>query len=312
MNTTSSPSPSTALVLGGGGSSGNAWLLGVVAGLFDAGLDVTGADLTIGTSAGATAAAQFSGSSPSELFAATVDAPAPSAVRGATEPTDGAGGTGTARPPSAISHLERLRGIIAASADIVDMRRRIGASAIAAGAGSSGSSDVATARWRETVAARFPGHEWPAHRTVRLTAVDAESGEPVIFDRESGVELVDAVAASCAGGGFAYRIGDRRYLDGGYRSNPDNADLAAGYARVLVLSPLGRDSLFPAEWGQRLDRQVDALRAAGSRVETVVPRVGSEHLFGANAMNPALRPLAAGIGYEQGSRLAPALSDLWD
>ena len=42
----------TALVLGGGGSTGHAWLIGVIAGLFDSGLDVTAADLTIGTSAG--------------------------------------------------------------------------------------------------------------------------------------------------------------------------------------------------------------------------------------------------------------------
>ena len=49
-----------ALVLGGGGSAGNnAWLIGVIAGLFDAGLDVTEADLIIGTSAGSTAAAQI-------------------------------------------------------------------------------------------------------------------------------------------------------------------------------------------------------------------------------------------------------------
>ena len=40
-----------ALVLGGGGSAGNAWLIGVTAGLFEAGLDVTEADLIIGTSA---------------------------------------------------------------------------------------------------------------------------------------------------------------------------------------------------------------------------------------------------------------------
>jgi NTE family protein len=48
-----------ALVLGGGGSTGNAWLIGVIAGLLEAGLDVTTADLTIGTSAGSTAAAQM-------------------------------------------------------------------------------------------------------------------------------------------------------------------------------------------------------------------------------------------------------------
>src|SRR5712672_521130 len=63
-----------ALVLGGGGSTGNAWLIGVIAGLFDAGLDVTAADLTIGTSAGSTAAAQMAGATPTELLAAILAA----------------------------------------------------------------------------------------------------------------------------------------------------------------------------------------------------------------------------------------------
>ena len=59
MNTTPSSTPhftpaagERALVLHGGGSAGNAWEIGVIAGLFDAGLDVTEADLIIGTSAG--------------------------------------------------------------------------------------------------------------------------------------------------------------------------------------------------------------------------------------------------------------------
>src|SRR5215210_1554131 len=58
-----------ALVLGGGGSAGNAWLIGVIAGLFESGLDVTEADLIIGTSAGSTAAAQITGASPTQLLA---------------------------------------------------------------------------------------------------------------------------------------------------------------------------------------------------------------------------------------------------
>ena len=58
-----------ALVLGGGGSAGNAWLIGVIAGLFEAGLDVTEADLIIGTSAGSTAAAQITSATPAELLA---------------------------------------------------------------------------------------------------------------------------------------------------------------------------------------------------------------------------------------------------
>jgi predicted acylesterase/phospholipase RssA len=48
-----------ALVLGGGGAAGNAWEIGIIAGLAEAGLDLTdAADLVIGTSSGATAAAQ--------------------------------------------------------------------------------------------------------------------------------------------------------------------------------------------------------------------------------------------------------------
>ena len=63
-----------ALVLGGGGASGNAWLIGVIAGLFDAGLDVSEADLIIGTSAGSTAAAQITSATPTQLLAVILSA----------------------------------------------------------------------------------------------------------------------------------------------------------------------------------------------------------------------------------------------
>ena len=64
----------TALVLGGGGSAGNAWLIGVIAGLFEAGSDVTEADLIIGTSAGSTAAVQVTSANPTQLLADIVSA----------------------------------------------------------------------------------------------------------------------------------------------------------------------------------------------------------------------------------------------
>lgn len=117
----------------------------------------------------------------------------------------------------------------------------------------------ASARWRDTVATRLPQAQWP-ERAILLTAVNARTGEPVVFDRESGVDLVDAVAASCASG-FAYSIGDEQYIDGGYRTNAENADLAVGYGSVLVLSPFGGRTRTPAEWGMHLACQVDALRA---------------------------------------------------
>jgi NTE family protein len=164
-------------------------------------------------------------------------------------------------------------------------------------------------RWRATVAARLPSPRWP-QRTVLITAVDAQTGEPVVFDHHSGVDLVDAVAASCASG-FAYRIGDSRYIDGGYRSNAENADLAAGYSRVLVLSPYGGKSLAPLHWGVQLATQVDELRVHGSWVETIFPDISSEHMFGANAMDFTLRPPAAQAGFDQGKALAGQLTGFW-
>jgi NTE family protein len=132
-----------------------------------------------------------------------------------------------------------------------------------------------------------------------------------VFDRHSGVDLADAVAASCAGGGLPYRIGGTPYLDGGYRANAENADLAVGHARVLVLSPLSGGTLHPLDWGTRLAVQVDHLRASGSRVETILPDSDSEHLFGANAMDLSLRPPAARAGYDQGKALAGQLAEFW-
>jgi NTE family protein len=203
-------------------------------------------------------------------------------------------------------HLERRRAIIAAASDAADMRRRLGAAALALEATSDGSWQ---AQWRATVAARLTAERWP-QRVVLITAVDAETGEPVVFDRHSGVELADAVAASCSSA-LPYRIGARRYIDGGFRSNAENADLATGSGRVLVLSPFSGRSLQPLEWGNHLETQVDELRARGSSVETIFPDSDAEHMFGVNAMDPSLRPPAARAGYDQGRGLAAQLAGFW-
>src|SRR3954452_9897962 len=305
MNTTPSSTPlaraagERALVLGGGGSTGNAWLIGVIAGLFDAGLDVTEADLIVGTSAGSTAAAQITSATPTELLAAILAA-APQQRTGPVTPDSGRVPIG----PVA-GHMERTSRIIAAAEDAADMRRRMGAAALEMDPASDGSGQT---RWRATVAARLPSQRWP-EQAVLITVVDAHTGEPVVFDRHSGVDLVDAGAASTAGGP-PYSIGDLRYIDGGYRSI-ENADLAAGYGRVLVLAPFGGESRHPREWGTHLAAQVDELRAGGSKVETIFPDSKSEHMFGANAMDLSLRPSAARAGYDQGRALAEQLTEFW-
>lgn len=288
-------------MLGGGGSTGNAWLIGVVAGLHVAGLDVVDAGTTIGTSAGSTAAAQLAGADPTALYEAALTPISPA-------PRSRPAGAGHGRAPHAAvhDHLERMQRLIDVSADAAELRRRIGAAALQLPASNDESRQ---AQWRATVAARLPDPHWP-ERTVLLTAIDAETGEPVVFDRRSGVELVDAVAASCSSG-FAYTIGGRRYLDGGFRSNAENADLAAGCERVLVLSPFSGRSLTPVDWGTHLATQLDELREGGSRVETIFPEPQAEHLFGADAMDLSLRPAAARAGYAQGVAAAKRLAGFW-
>src|ERR1017187_10101757 len=126
-----------ALVLGGGGESGNAWAIGVITGLFDAGLDVTQADLIIGTSAGSTVAAQITNTTrPTELLAAILAA--------VPQPRTGPAGSVRGRVPigPAANHMERTGAIIAAAKDAADMRRRMGAAALEMDA------EIGRASWR--------------------------------------------------------------------------------------------------------------------------------------------------------------------
>ena len=294
-----------ALVLAGGGAAGNAWELGLVAGLAEAGVNLLDADLIVGTSAGSTVAAQItSGTSPIDVYAAVVaEVPRP-------RPSDGRtaeGRAGDVRPdrptgPGAAgrSYVEWSDGIIAVSTDPADLRRRMGAAALE-------KDDGSQARWRDVVAARLPSHDWPEQRVI-ITAVDARTGEPVVFDRDSGIDLVDAVAASTGNG---YPIGDQRYINGGYRRS-ENADLARGFARVLVLSPFGGRTRMPLEWRMDLASQVEDLRAGGSRVETVFPDARSGDVFDANALDPSTRLQAARGGREQGLELAEHLATFWN
>ncbi len=292
-----------ALVLGGGGAAGNAWEIGLIAGLSDAGVDVTRADLIVGTSAGATAAAQLtSGTSPADLYAAIL----------AEAPQPPVGTTGQAPQPaaraSATNFLEWSGALIGSADDAADMRRRVGAATLELHA----PHESGRSRWREIVAARLPSDRWPQQR-VLITAVDAQTGEPVVFDRHSGVDLVDAVAASTTlgyGPFPPYLIGEHRYLDGGFRRN-ENADLAAGHSVVLVLSPFSGRSRMPREWGMDLATQVDELRAGGSTVETVFPDGGAGDVFNAKAVDPSTRSQAARAGYDQGRALAQRLAEIW-
>ncbi|UQN30281.1 patatin-like phospholipase family protein [Brachybacterium kimchii] len=283
------------IVLGGGGATGNAWLIGVLAGLRDGGLDAADADLLVGTSAGATAAAQAASGDLAALYAAALEtppaAPAPG-PRAASLRADGAPDAPRAAPP--VDHLTRTQRIIDAAEDAPHMRRLLGAAALDF---PDARSNAWTERWRSIVGGRLPTSRWP-EIPLRITALDAETGEGTVFDREAGVPLVDAVAASCSSG-LPYRIGDRWFLDGGYRRN-ENADLARGMERVLVLSPFGGRTRHPLAWNMQLSAQVEELRAAGAEVQVIVPDPRTQPLIGAGAMDLSKRSETARAGHRTG------------
>jgi NTE family protein len=270
-----------ALVLGGGGLAGIAWTTGLLAGLAGHGQDLTGADLIVGTSAGAAVAAQVTSGMPlDELFARQADP----ARQGPEIPAE--------------IDFEKFAadfgGAVTGATSPADVRRAVGQLALAA-------ETVSEADRRAVIAARLPVHEWPEQRLV-IVAVDAETGEPRRFDRASGVSLVDAVAASCAVPGVwpAVTIDGRRYVDGGVRSG-ENADYAAGSTRVTVVSPLGVESPLPME--KPLLTVLADLRAAGAEVALVTPDEAAVAAFGQNPLDPATRTPAAEAGRAQGAAL---------
>lgn len=265
------------LVLGGGGLAGIAWMTGLLHGLAEAGHDITGADLVIGTSAGSTVGAQLASGLPlADLYARQADPALRS--REIAADIDFAAFAEHADAVAAASPGERLR---------------------AAGEFALTATTVPEASRREVIAGRLPSSSWPSEWELRITAVDCSTGSLTVFDRASGVALADAVAASCAVPGVwpPATIGGRRYMDGGVRS-PDNADLASGCARVVIVSPLGANSEVPSLMS--LADAVAGLRDSGTEVTVISPDAASLEAFGANPLDPATRGPAAEAGYAQG------------
>jgi NTE family protein len=245
----------------------------LLAGLAEAGRDVTGADLIVGTSAGSTVGAQLgSGLNLEELYLRQVEPE----LQAAEIMVD--------------TNLESWVGEIAAvmrsANSIREMRRAVGRFALEA-------ATVPELQRRAAVASRLPSQRWPA-RALRIVAVDSDSGEPRVFDSTSGVSLVDAVTASCAVPGIwpPVTIDGRRYVDGGVRSSA-NADYAAGASRVLVIVPLGIVELFPSE--KSLQQAAEELRVA--------PDEPSREAIGANPLDPATHKPAAEAGRAQARAL---------
>jgi NTE family protein len=278
------------VVLGGGGVAGIAWETGVIAGVARAGVALAAADGFIGTSAGSVVGAQLAGGVSSEALLVAQLAPP-------------AGSQEAFRPYSQAAADTRNRRLMEkVGGDLDAARRRIGAFALRS------ETPPAAAR-RAIIAARLPETAWP-QRWLGVLAVDADSGEHVVFDRHCGVDLVDAVMASCAvpGSWPVAEIGGRRFMDGGIRSMT-NADLALGARHVVVLAPLGYSEGNPVSG--HLRAEAARLRASGCRVDVIVPDAASLLALGDNVLDPARRIPSAQAGLAQGLAAAAALAPHW-
>jgi NTE family protein len=269
------------LVLGGGGVGGIGWITGLLAGLAEAGHEVTGVEVLVGTSAGSTVAAQLgSGVGLEELYRRQVESGAQTAEIMVDFDREG--------------RLAEIGAVTRGATTVAEMQRAVGRFALRA-------ATVPERERRAVIASRLPSHQWPA-RTLKIVAVDAETGEPRVFDITSGVSLVDAVTASCAVPGVwpPATIDGRRYVDGSVRSS-SNADYAAGASRVLVIVPLGTVEPFPRE--KPLAQAVEELRAGGADVAIIEPDAASRVAIGANPLDPSTRKPTAEAGRAQGRRV---------
>jgi NTE family protein len=273
-----------ALVLGSGGLTGIAWELGLLAGLAERGIDLTGADLVVGTSAGSVVGAQItSGTSLTELYQAQL------------------------APPNGDISASMGRRLQLRYISAVLLSRSAARARLRLGRISLGSPALAEEVRREVIAARLPSHDWPAQRLL-ITAVDADTGEPAVFSAGGGAGLIEAVAASCAVPGVwpPVLIGGHRWMDGGMRSSA-NADLAEGYERVVVLAPIAQGfRAIPSA-----ARQCRALVAAGSAVTLVTPDQQALAAIGRNMLSPRQAAPAAQAGRAQAAAAAEAVAKVW-
>jgi NTE family protein len=273
----------TALVLGAGGITGIAWHLGLVIGLREAGVDLTGADLIVGTSAGSVTGA---------LLAAGIDpvrAQRLEARLGADDPP--------VRPDWARG-AEAFALLNDEGRAPEEIRAGVGRLALAADV-------IAEDRYVDALSRRLPHAGWPK-RPLLVTAVDAATGRPAAWDRASGVPLNRAVAASCAVPCLfpPVTINGSRYMDGGVRSGT-NADFASTASRVVVLAPLA-----PVRMRGAPTAEIDALRER-SRVVLVAPDEAALAALGPNVFDTSRWEPAIAAAVEQGRRVAPDVARVW-
>ncbi|ULG71279.1 patatin-like phospholipase family protein [Macrococcus brunensis] len=269
-----------AVVLGGGGIAGIAWESGVIAGLADNGIKLNMADKVIGTSAGSiVGAALTNGQNMKDYLAAMLSQ--------------------SAEQDQLLAGIDffELFGRAAAGDSAEEIGRNFGR--ITQSRVPAIADEERTNRMKQLVG------QFSWSDALTTTALNVETGQTHQFDKDSGVELWQAVAASSAVPGIwgAVHLNGEEWIDGGLTSG-NNVPFAEGYDQVVVIAMI--------EQGQgtlpNVYDEVEKLRE-NSHVTLITPDDTSRPLV-ADSFNVSLAEQIGAAGYAQGVRFAQEHEDL--
>lgn len=272
-------------------------------GLSDGGVDLTLADLVIGTSAGSVVGAHLALGTDLAAYA--------------KEQTEAAERGELAVPSIADLPPGQIEGFINAVTEAFTAtaaepgRAVIGRFAVEA-------ETIITTERQMSLFAELAGRTWPAG--FRCAAVETETGKFVVWDADSGVDLQVAVAASSAVPGFFPPVSvlGKTYMDGGMRSSI-NADLAKGHDTALVMVvvdhelPPGLSDPRVELMASRQNAELDELAADGTAVDVIAPddKLRELTMWGMDLMDTGRAAAAFDAGRRRGEAEAPRLLERW-
>lgn len=273
-----------AVILGGGGVTGIAWEIGVITALLQEGINLSDADVIIGTSAGSfVGTALASGYDMKKLYDSQF-------IRNESE-------------VNVSVSSEVMKSWAEAFIYGKDDKKKIGK--LFGDISKKYPSKISKEDRQAVVESRLTTTIWPSK--LKVTAVDAETGYLHVFDKDSGASLINAVNASGAVPGLwpMVTFNDRNWIDGGMVSST-NAFLADSYDKVVILSPM------PQKYGLVSSVKEDAeemqKRAA---VSLIIPNNDSILAIGKNPYDPSRTPFSAQAGFKQGIKEVADIYKTW-
>jgi NTE family protein len=287
-----------AIAFGGGGEWFVCWLLGYGVTAKAAGVDLSDADLTIGTSAGSIMGSYLSAGLLDQAYA-TLSQLAANPEAMATMVVTDTGAESQARAKQASAS--------ATSTDIASIQQ-IGRAAMAA-------QNTPAEQYIAALRHLLGPMTWPSPKH-HVTAVDCYTGDLVVTSADSGIDIATACAASSAlpGVNGPVWLGDHLCMDGGISASSTHSDILAGAERVLIFSMMSRPPV-SGSFGftirinpDEIHDEVAYLEARGAKVTLVC----ADPADGIDFMDPAQLGTALSLGAARAKADITDLATFWN